>query len=430
MSTLFADPPASRFAAAPTASDRVRPRFKLAYLVTHPIQYQAPLLRRIAAEPDIALTVFFGTDFSAKAFKADEFNQVIAWDIPLLEGYHSEALPLLLGRAKPGTLPPLDFWRPLNCGIAKRLKHGGFDALWVHGYAHWTHLAATISARRRGIPVLLRDEATSISRPRGVFNRLAKRGFFGAVDRLVDAYLAIGTLNREYYLANGIKSSRIFPMPYAVDNARFQAQAAAAAAAREAFRAELGLEPGRPVVLFAAKLIERKRPAVLIAAFARILNDPALRRPYLVFAGDGPLRQALEAEAARLAPDAIRFLGFQSQTLLPRCYDLCDAFVLPSAREAWGLVVNEVMCAGRAVIVSDKVGSAPDLVRPGENGAVFRTDDVDDLARALNDVLSDPARLAAMGRASRTIIDRWSFSEDIAGLRWALRFVAPGKIGD
>ena len=122
------------------------------------------------------------------------------------------------------------------------------------------------------------------------------------------------------------------------------------------------------------------------------------------------------------------FLGFQQQTELPRCYDLCDAFVLPSGSEAWGLVVNEVMCAGRAVIVSDMVGAAPDLVRPGENGAIFRTDDVDDLARAIRDVLADPERLAAMGRRSLDIIERWSFEEDVAGLRQALATVCPGKL--
>ena len=111
-----------------------------------------------------------------------------------------------------------------------------------------------------------------------------------------------------------------------------------------------------------------------------------------------------------------------------RCYDLCDCFVLPSGLEAWGLVVNEVMCAGRAVIASDRVGAAPDLVRPGKNGAIFRTDDVDDLARAIREVIGDAGRLAAMGARSRAIIERWSFEEDVAGLRQALAKVCPGKL--
>ena len=153
-----------------------------------------------------------------------------------------------------------------------------------------------------------------------------------------------------------------------------------------------------------------------------------LRRPHLVFAGDGPLRAELEARAAAIAPGAVKVLGFVPQSQLPVAYDLCDAFILPSGQEAWGLVVNEVMCAGRAVIVSDMVGCAPDLVRPGENGAIFRTDDVDGMAAAIRDVMGDEARLAAMGRRSLEIVGRWSFAEDIAGLRAALALECPGLI--
>ncbi|MBM3525257.1 MAG: glycosyltransferase family 4 protein, partial [Alphaproteobacteria bacterium] len=137
---------------------------------------------------------------------------------------------------------------------------------------------------------------------------------------------------------------------------------------------------------------------------------------------------ALEARAAELAPGAMKVLGFVPQSQLPAAYDLCDASVLPSGQEAWGLVVNEVMCAARAVIASDSIGCAPDLVRSGENGAVFRTDDIDDMARALREVVGDPGRLAAMGRRSLEIIDGWSFAEDIAGLRAALAAACPGKL--
>jgi len=399
-------------------------KLRLAYLVTHPIQYQAPLLRLVAAQPDLEFTAFFGSDFSARAFTAGEFGREIAWDTPLLEGYRYNVLPQFMA-PPPGQQPPLDFWRPLNHGLAHRLAAGKFDALWIHGYAHWLHWWAMAVAKRRGIKVMLRDEATSISASRSPAKRAAKRLFFGGLNRMVDAFLAIGTLNRRYYAENGVAPSRLFDMPYAVDNAHFRDGAARAAATRDVYRRELGLEPGRPVLLFAAKLIERKRPALLLAAFGRICNDPASRRPYLLFAGDGPLRPALEAQARSVAPGAVHFLGFQKQSDLPRCYDLCDAFVLPSVQEAWGLVVNEVMCAGRAVVASDRVGAAPDLVWPGENGAIFRTDDVEDLARVLRTTLADPQRLAAMGRRSLEIIERWSFAEDIAGLRHALSSICP-----
>jgi len=398
-------------------------RLRLAYLVTHPIQYQAPLLRRVAAEPDIDFTAFFGSDFSAHAFTAGEFGRTIQWDVPLLEGYRHEVLPQLFA-APEGTQPPLDLWRPINYGLAKRLQ--GFDALWVHGYARAFHWAAIAAARRRGLKVLLRDEATSISAERGLLKAAAKRLFFAALARGVDAFLPIGRLNRQYYLENGVPAARLFDMPYAVDNAHFRRGAEAAALKHAQMRAELNLEPGRPVILFAAKLIERKRPDLLLEAFARIRDEPALRQAYLMFVGDGPMRAFLEGKATTVAPNAVRFAGFQPQAELPRWYDLCDVFVLPSQQESWGLVINEVMCAGRAVVASDRVGAAADLVRPGENGALFQVNEAADLARALRDVLNDPQRLVAMGRRSLEIVERWSFAEDIAGLRGALAATCPG----
>ena len=404
-------------------------KLKLAYLVTHPIQYQAPLLRLIAAEPDIDLTVFFGTDFTARTFTAEEFGQTITWDVPLLEGYRHVLLPRVIEpKREKGKLEPLDFVHPLSRGFARHLSAEKFDALWIHGYAHWTHIAAMFSARRRGIPVLLRDEATSISAARSLPKRIAKRAFFSMVSALVDRFLSIGTLNKRYYVENGIAEDRIALMPYAVDNSRFQAQAAAANATRAQRRAALGLAPDQPALLFAAKLIERKRPALLIDAFARVLGDPGMRNPVLLLCGDGPQRAELEARASALPKGAVRFLGFKGQAELPEWYDLCDAFVLPSGQESWGLVVNEAMNAGRAIIASDRIGSAVDLVVPGRNGAIFRCDDVADFARAIAEVIGDPARLAAMGRESLALINRWDFAADIVGLRAALAAVCPGRL--
>lgn len=392
---------------------------RIAYLVTHPIQYQAPLLRLIAAEPDIELTAFFGTDFTARTFAAEEFQATITWDVPLLEGYAYEVLRRLDKiKVEPGKLEPLDFWHPLSAGMARRLKD--FDVLWVHGYSHWTHLTAMAAAKRRGLKVLLRDEATGISAERSGLKTFAKRGFFRGLRAMVDGFLAIGTLNRDYYIANGIDPARIFSVPYAVDNARFQAQSHVANATRRQRRAALGIGDDQPVLLSAAKLIERKRPRQLIEAFARVARDPAMRRPMLLFCGDGPLRAECEDMARALAPDQVRFLGFQGQADLPGWYDLCDVFLLPSGQEAWGLVINEAMNAGRAIIASDRIGAAPDLVHSGVNGAIFRGDDGADFTRAIRDVIVDPARLAAMGRESLRIIDRWGFAEDIAGLRAAL----------
>src|ERR1700748_2081398 len=90
---------------------------RLAYVVSHPIQYQAPLLRRIAREPDIDLTVLFGSDFSIRGYKDQGFGVEVTWDVPLLNGYRSEFLPRLRDN---GTVSPLS---PISRGILRRLSH-------------------------------------------------------------------------------------------------------------------------------------------------------------------------------------------------------------------------------------------------------------------------------------------------------------------
>jgi glycosyltransferase involved in cell wall biosynthesis len=137
--------------------------------------------------------------------------------------------------------------------------------------------------------------------------------------------------------------------------------------------------------------------------------------------GDGELRPSLEKLAQEAAPGLVKFMGFQNQTELPALYDLCDVFVLPSRFEPWGLVVNEVMNAGKPVIVSDQVGSGPDLVMPGRNGGVFRAGDAADLADQLRPWLLDAEKRAQGGAASLRRINAWGFQACCAGLKQALQ---------
>jgi glycosyltransferase involved in cell wall biosynthesis len=396
----------------------MKPKIRLAYLVTHPIQYQAPLLRRIAAEPGIDLKVFFCSDFSLKSYFDPCFRKIIAWDVPLTEGYRHEILPAL------GRRDRLSFWRPVNYGLAGRLNPANFDVLWVHGYNRWFHWLAMAWAKMRGLKVLVRDEATLISTPRSRLKRLVKRLFFLMIRNLGDGFLAIGTLNAEYYQSHGIAQERIFRVPYAVDNRFFRDKARAASPERENLRRELGLEPGRPVILYASKLSQVKHGADLLEAYLRMSPDPAQEpHPYLLFIGDGDQRETMEARARSMNWRSIKFLGFKNQTELPRYYDLCDVLVLPSVFEPWGLVINEVMNAGRAVVVSDQVGCASDLIRSGENGYIFNTGDLDGLRQALMNIVSDPQNCQAMGQKSLEIIETWGIEEDVAGLKQALAFV-------
>jgi glycosyltransferase involved in cell wall biosynthesis len=388
-------------------------KVRLAYLVSHPIQYQAPLLRRIAREQDIELHVLFGSDFSVRGYQDEGFGVEVAWDIPLLEGYRSEFLPTLRDT---GTL---SLTSPISRGILRRLSQLRPDALWVHGYASINALHGILAANALGIPVLLRAESWLADRVRSPLKLALKSLFFAALGKGLDAVLPIGTANAAYwkhYLPNVPQ----FPVPYAVDNAYFVQLAEAAAPRERLLREELKLAPGRPVVLFASKLQQRKHCDHLVEAFGRFVAGTA-EPPYLVIVGDGEERANLSAQVEHLGlAGQVRFAGFRNQSELPRFFALADVFVLPSRHEPWGLIVNEAMASGCAVIVSSDVGSAADLVQDGCEGCVFPVGDVAALTDALRRVFASTETPRRMGEACRQRIAGWSFEADVRGLRAAL----------
>lgn len=391
---------------------------RLAYVVSHPIQYQAPLLRELAKDPSLDLCVFFCSDFSVRAYRDSGFGAEVRWDVPLTEGYRSVVLPRWRDTSSPRTVAPIS--RGFLRNFARGLNGKRFDAVWVHGYSSINSLHAMIAARVLGIPVLVRAEPWLEDRQRSAWKLHAKRAFFAVLRGMIAAVLPIGTRNAEYWAHYLGARFPAFLMPYAVDNDRFAADMALQLSmARES----LALDPGRPVILFASKLQERKHCDDLLEAYlALIAGMSAEEQPHLLVVGEGEQMEPLRARAAAAGASLVRFAGFRNQTELPGIFALSTVFVLPSRHEPWGLVVNEAMACGLPVIVSDEVGCAADLVQHGANGFVFPARNVPALTEALRAVLA-PGVAEQMGDCSRQRISKWSYAEDRNGLKAALSFV-------
>ena len=337
---------------------------RIGFLVSHPIQYYAPIFRELATRCD--LTVFFAHRQTAEQQARAGFGVAFDWDVDLLSGYDSRFL------VNVARQPSTD--RFVGCdtpGVADEIAHGAFDAFVVPGWALRSYWQAVRACRRFGVPVLVRGDS-QLGNQRNSAVRIAKAVAFPHLLRRFDGFLYVGQRNREYLLHYGVPADRLFFSPHCVDNDAF---AAAAVVSRA---------PGRRRILFVGKLIARKRPSDLLRAVARLGGHAA----EVAFAGSGEL----EAELRRIAADAslqAEFLGFVNQSELPAVYAAADLLVLPSdGRETWGLVVNEAMACGLPAVVSDAVGCGPDLVEPGATGAVFPLGDVAALAAAIESVLS------------------------------------------
>src|SRR5580692_11747616 len=160
---------------------------RLAYLVSHPIQYQAPLLRRIAREPDIDLTVFFGSDFSVRSYKDEGFGVEVAWDTPLTEGYKHHFLKPLRDNGTVSATSPIS--RGIYGSLCGADGLAAFDALWVHGYASVNVLQGIVAANTLHIPVLLRAESWLRDRERSPLKLAAKNFCFRILSKMISSTL-------------------------------------------------------------------------------------------------------------------------------------------------------------------------------------------------------------------------------------------------
>ena len=381
---------------------------RLAIFTSHPIQYQAPLFRALTASGRLEPVVFFGSRHGADVAVDPGFGTAFKWDVPLLEGYQHVFLPNVASKPDVSRFGGVRVSNPDAV-----LQHGDFDALLLLGWQTHAHIQMLRAAWRAGTPVILRGESTLQREPlggaRGAARRMVwlpvrQRLYQKAFNR-VDAFLAIGSRNRDYYRSFGVPDAKIFWAPYGVDNDWFSLSESARVQARQRVRSTLAIGEEQIVFASSAKLIARKRPLDLVEAVARVRRQGI--DAHALFIGDGEERAAIDARSAALGiENAVTIAGFVNQRALPDWYASVDTLVLPSdSRETWGLVVNEAMAAGLPVIVSDAAGCSVDLVRERDNGFTYPCGDVDTLADRMASIASlGAAGRRAYGNRSRDIV--------------------------
>ena len=138
-------------------------------------------------------------------------------------------------------------------------------------------------------------------------------------------------------------------------------------------------DPARLRFLFVGRLVPGKAVDVLLRAFMGLRGEE-YQQWSLTIVGHGPEREGLQAAAS--GNSRVRFAGSAEYRDLDQFYREADVLVLPSQREAWGLVVNEALAFGLWVVCSDAVGARELLTSP-ERGATFRAGATDELRDTL-----------------------------------------------
>lgn len=390
-------------------------RLRLAFVLTHPIQYYSPWFRWMAEHAEFDLHVCYAIT-PTPAAQAAGFGSPFEWDIPLLDGYANDVL-------QPGAniSTAVEDGASLDApGLASALTRVRPDVLVIPGWHAAVYRRALAWGQEHRVPAVYRGDNTLASRRAdvpAVLWHLHTRSRLAAFR----TWCAVGQRARAYLRHHGADATRVFASPHAVDS-RWFAEAAAAHRTpdgRAKARHHWALPQDARVVCFAGKLEDKKRPLDAVDAVARL--GPG---HHLLMCGDGPLHAAVAARAASLGT-AVTITGVLSQRDMARAYAVSDVLILPSdGRETWGLVVNEALACGLPVVVSDAVGCAPDLVIRGHTGEVAPVGNVPRLAHALAQVLertrTRQGDLASDNEAARgvarDVVARHAFDASTAGV--------------
>lgn len=372
---------------------------KIAFLVERPTQFEAPFYRFAARDREHEFRVLFtGRDVAEPVFDP-ELGKPIAWEIDLLGGYPHEVCPRESSEA----------W------LAERLRPERCGLLIANGYTQPLYRLGTRIAKRAGVATALRLD--SVLWDASWSRNLAKRILFATyMKRTYDLFLGVGSLTLDYLRAFGVPRERTGLFPYAVDVESFAERSRLSAGERTAFRERLGVPAEARVVLGLAKFNQREAPWDLLRAFARV-QDPDV---WLVLAGDGPARPALEEAAVKLS--RVRFPGYVPYPDLPALYAASDLFVHPAREERWGVSVQEALACGLPVVASSRVGAGYDLIEVGSNGFVYPAGDSEMLAHRIGEALElDPERAR---QRSAAILSRWNYAATWRNLLRAAEGVA------
>jgi glycosyltransferase involved in cell wall biosynthesis len=292
-------------------------------------------------------------------------------------------------------------------------------AVILNGYRYLSYLQVMDFCHRRGLPFFVRNDSNIRSeRPLSALNRLIKRKTYAWWIKRASGVFSMGRYGDEFFLKYGADPNRIYRVPYWPNYDSF-ARVDPVALAR--FKQKFGLEEGRRYLVYSGRLVPEKRVDLLIDAFSAI----AYQHPQwdVLMVGDGVLGEKLR----RRVPQALRhqfiWTGFLDRHEPALAYHCGDVLVLPSEMEPWAVVVQEAMAAGLAVVASDVVGAASELIRNNRGGRTFESGSLNSLIQALQAVMQ-PERIDEIKREAKSALAQWREEVDpVAEIRRALHNV-------
>lgn len=377
---------------------------KLQVFISHPIQYFAPLYRKLAET--LELTVYYYSDYNINKGIDKDFGVKVNWGIDLLNGYRYR----FLKNWSPIRLMKNGFFDAINPGVLIPLFREKKSVVLISSWKSVSDLMVIIFSRILGHRVWLRcDNPLSHELQLSPYKRKIKSFFLKPLFYyFIDKGLYVGEQNKLFYQYYGLPIENLLFSPHAVDNQFFKEWHQRNKDSVNKIKSEIKVPEDRFVILFVGKFIRKKRPFDLLKAFTQCNFNK-----HLIMVGEGHLKPEIEKYILehRLS-DCVTLTGFANQTEITKYYSITDVLVLCSGvGETWGLCINEGMNFELPVIVSASCGCTQDLVKENENGFVIAEGDIESLREKLTYMYLHPEFRSNAGLVSKKLISEYSYEK-------------------
>ena len=272
------------------------------------------------------------------------------------------------------------------------------DVVNISGYYEPAMNLILLYCKIVGVKVIISVDSTESDNPNVGWREWIKK----IVVNLGDGFFCYGTKSAEYMYKLGIPPKKILVKNNAVDNNKLEEIYQKNLSKREEIKTKLGLKKFN--FIYVGRLIKFKNIDNLLAAYKRInASDWGL-----IILGNGSEEFELKKYVSENHLEGVKFIDGKQWYEIPEYLSLADVFILPSFSEPWGLVVNEAMACGMPVLVSEKCGSAIDLVKENINGYSFDPFNIEQISEKMNEFVSDTQKVKSFGYASKLTIKQFS----------------------
>jgi len=295
---------------------------------------------------------------------------------------------------------------PLIPGMVQAIANSGAEVVFATAFPLMHMYYALAGARRAGIPIVFLG-AIHTADEWGYNRKMIIRAIQES-----DAYVAHTSFERDYLIERGVQPDKIAIIGAGVDAHRFD-MADGGPVRRQHKWGEA------PVVAAVGKQTARKRFDTLLAAMRRVWTVKPTTHVLIAGAWTSyseKIKEIIESLPAEQQARVTVLSDFPEEEK-PNLLAACDIFALPSGMESFGIALVEAWACGKPVIGA-RAGAIPSVIDEGHDGLLFTYGDADDLARAILDLLADPARRVQMGAAGRQkVLDNYTWENVTARVR-------------